>query len=149
MDRDRHHICRNGSCKFRGAEVDRYEARFREMRWFLLSLVVVTTVVSDLLQSREMKLAGEQSGDGKGIVRIARMIVRRKQLVLAIGLMAVSFFAFLALVQTQPLSFAVPASAGSFILETVLAKFLLKEDVGVLRAAGAFLVFIGILLVAR
>ena len=119
------------------------------MRWFLLSLVVVTTVVSDLLQSREMKLAGEQSGDGKGIVRIARMIVRRKQLVLAIGLMAVSFFAFLALVQTQPLSFAVPASAGSFILETVLAKFLLKEDVGVLRAAGAFLVFIGILLVAR
>ncbi len=41
---------------------------------------------------------------------------------LAILCMAASFFAFLALVQTQPLSFAVPASAATFVLETVLAK---------------------------
>jgi drug/metabolite transporter (DMT)-like permease len=63
--------------------------------------------------------------------------------------MAVAFFAFLALVQTEPLSFAVPASAGSFILETILAKVLLRENVGKLRAAGALLVFAGIILVAR
>jgi drug/metabolite transporter (DMT)-like permease len=119
------------------------------MRWILLSLVVVTTVASDLLQSREMKLAGEQTGDARGILKILRLIANRKWLLLAIALMAVSFFAFLALVQTQPLSFAVPASAGSFILETFLARFLLKEDVGSLRAAGAILVFIGILMVAH
>jgi drug/metabolite transporter (DMT)-like permease len=119
------------------------------MRWILLSLVVLTTVASDLLQSHEMKLAGEQTGDARGILKILRLIANRKWLLLAIALMAVSFFAFLALVQTQPLSFAVPASAGSFILETFLARFLLNEDVGSLRAAGAFLVFIGILMVAH
>jgi drug/metabolite transporter (DMT)-like permease len=117
------------------------------MRWFLLGLVMATTVASDLLQSHEMKLAGEQQGDAKGLWRILKLVAQRKWLVLAIGLMAVSFFAFLALIQTQPLSFAVPASAGSFILETLLAKLLLNENVGVMRTAGAFLVFIGILMV--
>jgi drug/metabolite transporter (DMT)-like permease len=119
------------------------------MRWFLLGLVMISTVGSDLLQSHEMKLAGAQTGDARGLWRILKLIAHRKWLVLAILLMAVSFFAFLALVQTQPLSFAVPASAGSLILETLLAKLLLKEDVGALRSAGALLVFAGIVLVAR
>jgi drug/metabolite transporter (DMT)-like permease len=119
------------------------------MKWLLLGLVMVSTVASDLLQSHEMKLAGEQKGDARGIVRILRLIARRKWLVLAIALMAVSFFAFLALVQTEPLSFAVPASAGTFILETLLAKILLREKVGGLRTAGALLVFFGIFLVAH
>ena len=96
-----------------------------------------------------MKLAGEQRSDARGLWGILRLIWRRKWLALAIALMAVSFFAFLALVQTQPLSFAVPASAGSFILETLLAKLLLKENVGTLRTAGALFVFVGIVMVAR
>jgi hypothetical protein len=41
----------------------------------------------------------------------------------------------MALVQNEPLSFAVPASAGSFVLETVLAKFVLHEEIGMRRAA--------------
>jgi len=99
------------------------------------------------LQSHEMTLAGEQTGSARGLWGILKLVAHRKWLLLAIALMAVSFFAFLALIQTQPLSFAVPASAGSFILETLLAKLLLKEDVGALRAGGALLVFVGILMV--
>jgi drug/metabolite transporter (DMT)-like permease len=119
------------------------------MRWVLLGLLVISTVISDLLQSHEMKLAGEQSGNARGLLGILRLIWRRKWLILSIALMTVSFFTFLALVQTQPLSFAVPASAGSFILETLLAKVLLKENVGALRTAGALLVFVGIVMVAH
>jgi drug/metabolite transporter (DMT)-like permease len=63
--------------------------------------------------------------------------------------MAVSFFAFMALVQVAPLSFAVPASAATFVLETILAKFVLKESVGPRRAAGALLVLGGVVLLAR
>ena len=43
--------------------------------------------------------------------------------------MAVSFFAFIALLSVADLSFAVPATAASYVLETVLAKYLLKEPV--------------------
>ena len=88
------------------------------MKWILVTLMVVATVLSDLLQSHEMKRAGRQSVNARGLVRLLREIARRRFLILAIGCMAVSFFSFMALVQTEPLSFAVPASSASFVLET-------------------------------
>jgi drug/metabolite transporter (DMT)-like permease len=119
------------------------------VKWLLLAVIVVSTVVSDVLQSREMRIAGDGSDVAPGLGRVLRLIASRRYLALAIVCMAISFFAFLALVQTQPLSFAVPASAGSFVLETILAKFVLGEKVAIRRAAGAVLVACGILLVAR
>lgn len=119
------------------------------MKWLLVFLMVVATVLSDLLQSYEMKRAGEQSVGARGLLRLLRMIARRRFLILAILCMAVSFFSFMALVQTEPLSFAVPASATSFILETALAKLVLKENVGVKRAAGALIVLAGVVLIGE
>jgi drug/metabolite transporter (DMT)-like permease len=117
------------------------------MKWTLVSLMVVATVLSDLLQSFEMKRAGGQSVSARGLMRLLREIARRRFLILAIGCMAVSFFSFMALVQTEPLSFAVPASAASFVLETVLAKLVLRERISVRRAAGALIVLCGVVLV--
>jgi drug/metabolite transporter (DMT)-like permease len=119
------------------------------MKWLLVTLIVVATVLSDLLQSYEMKRVGEQSVGARGFVRLLGTIARRRFLLLAILCMAVSFFSFMALVQTQPLSFAVPASAASFILETALAKLVLKERVGVKRAAGALIVLVGVVLLGE
>ena len=119
------------------------------MKWILLAVIVTATVLGDLLQSYEMKRSGEQSVDARGLARLLRMIVSRRYLFLGIVCMAISFFAFMALVQTAPLSFAVPASAATFVLETVLAKFVLKEAVGTRRAAGALLVLGGVVLLAR
>lgn len=119
------------------------------MKWILVVLMVGATVLSDLLQSYEMKRAGEQSVGARGLLRLLGMIARKKFLIMAIGCMAVSFFSFMALVQTEPLSFAVPASAASFILETALAKFVLKEHVGVKRAAGALIVLAGVVLLGE
>ena len=119
------------------------------MKWILLSVVVAATALSDLLQSHELKRAGEQSVDARGLARLLKTIAARRELILSIVCLAVSFFAFMALVQATPLSFAVPASAASFIVETVLAKLVLKEDVGPRRAAGAILVLGGVILLAR
>jgi drug/metabolite transporter (DMT)-like permease len=119
------------------------------MKWILLSVVVCATAVSDILQSHEMKRAGEQSVGARGMVRLLKTIARRRMLILSIVCLAVSFFAFMALVQAAPLSFAVPASAASFIIETLLAKLVLKEQVGARRATGALLVLGGVLLLAR
>jgi len=117
------------------------------MRWIWLSAVVVSAVAGDLLQSREMKTAGEAGAPGLG--RVLKLAVTRWKLLLSILCMAISVFAFLALVRTEPLSFAVPASAASFALETVLAKFVLGERLAARRTAGAILVCGGIVLVAR
>ncbi len=119
------------------------------MTWVLVTVMVVATALSDLLQSYEMKRAGAQSVGARGVGRLLRMIVERRYLLLSIVCLAFSFFAFMALVQTAPLSFAVPVSAASFILETVAAKVLLKEQIGARRAAGALLVLCGLLALGR
>ena len=118
------------------------------MKWILVSVTVVATVLSDLLQSYEMKQAGEQSVTARGLARLLQTIVRKRLLILAILGNAVSFFTFMALVQNEPLSFAVPASAASFVLETLLAKFLLHEKIGARRASGTLLVLAGVILVS-
>jgi drug/metabolite transporter (DMT)-like permease len=117
------------------------------MKWILVTTMVVATVLSDLLQSFEMKRAGRQSVGARGLLRLLGEIARRRFLILAVACMAVSFFSFMALVQTEPLSFAVPASAASFVLETLLAKLVLRERIGVRRAAGALIVLCGVVLV--
>ena len=117
------------------------------MRWLLVALMVAATVFSDLLQSYEMKRAGEQSVTARGLKRLVKIIARRKLLIVAVVTNALSFFAFMALLQTEPLSFAVPASSASFVLETALAKFVLHERLGARRTAGALAVLAGVVLV--
>ena len=118
------------------------------MAWLLVFVVVGCTVLGDLLQSREMKLHGEVRFSGGRLRSAFAALARRASLGLAILCMAVSFFAFLKLLTIADLSFAVPASAASFVLETILARVLLKERVCIRRWAGAGLVACGVALLA-
>ena len=118
------------------------------MKWILVAAMVGATVLSDLLESYEMKRVGEQSVSARGLARLLHTIVRRRLLILAVACNAVAFFAFMALVQSEPLSFAVPASSASFVLETLLAKFVLHERIGTRKAAGTLAVLAGVVLVS-
>ncbi len=117
------------------------------MRWVLVIAMVMATVAGDLLQSHEMKRAGEQSVSARGFARLLHVIARRRLLILGIACNAVTFFSFKALVQTEPLCIAVPASSPSFVIETALAKFVLHERLGARRTAGALAVLAGVVLV--
>ena len=120
------------------------------MKWLLVGIVVGCTVLGDLLQSLEMKRHGEVDGFGaSGLKRHAIALARRKYLMLGVCFMAVSFFAFMKLVTLADLSFAVPATAASVVVETILAKFILKERVNGFRWAGACLVAGGVALLAN
>src|SRR5579862_1099594 len=125
----------------------RIDHRRPRMKWLLVVLMVTATVASDVLQSFEMKRSGEQSVGARGMVRLLRLIAQRRFLILAIGCLAVSFFSFMALVQTEALSFVVPASAASYVFETILARFMLKERVGPRRIAGTLIVLAGVALI--
>lgn len=118
------------------------------MKWLLLSLMIAATAASDLLQSHAMKRQGDVTKT-KGLMRLPQLLAANRELILSIVCLAFSFFAFMALVQAEPLSFAVPASAGSFIVETILARLALKERIGPRRLAGTLLVLCGVILVAR
>ncbi len=118
--------------------------------WLLVAVIVGATVVGDLLQSAEMKHVGELTEfHPTGLGRYFAALARRKYLILAVGFMAVSFFAFMKLLSFADLSFAVPATAGSLVVETILARVLLKERVDRTRWAGVALVAFGVALLAQ
>lgn len=120
------------------------------MTWLMVAIIVAATVLADLLQSFEMKrhaVAVEELHPGRLAGLITRL-AQRKFLVLAVFFMAISFFAFMKLLTTADLSFAVPVTAASVVLETVLARWVLNESVTGLRWAGVFCVACGVALLA-
>jgi len=113
------------------------------IRWLLVLGVVAATAGSDILQSLEMKRHPESS-----VQSTARGLFRRPLLLLSVVFMAASFFLFMVLLSQADLSFAVPATAASYVVETLLAKWILKEHVDPRRWAGSMLVAGGVALLA-
>jgi drug/metabolite transporter (DMT)-like permease len=119
------------------------------MKWLLVAIIVAATSVGEVLQAAGMKRHGEVHDFRPGALgRVAYAISRNGLIVLSVVMMAISFFAFMALLSVADLSFSVPATAASYVVETVLAKTILKEDVGVHRVVGALLVCTGVALLA-
>jgi drug/metabolite transporter (DMT)-like permease len=116
--------------------------------WILVGIVVAATVSADGLQSFEMKRQGEIRIRGGRLGRVAATLATKKCLILSVVCMAISFFAFMTLLSLADLSFAVPASAASFVIETILARFVLREGVDFKRWIGAALVAGGVALLA-
>lgn len=100
--------------------------------WLLVAGVVFSTVCADLLQSHGMRRGGAAW-----------------KVPVSFVFMATSFFSFTQLLRVADLSFAVPASAASFVVETLLARLVLKENVDVRRWTGAVLVAAGVALLSH
>ena len=119
------------------------------MKWLLLAAIVGATTCGELLQTLGMRRHGEIHEFRLGALgRVLGRVFRNPCVVGSVILMAVSFFAFMTLLAVADLSFAVPATAASFVIETVLARYVLKEHVSGQRWAGALLVACGVALVA-
>ena len=119
------------------------------MTWLLIAITVLATAIGEVLQSAGMKHHGEIRDFRPGALgRAAALLVRNRYVIASVVAMAVSFFAFLKVLSRADLSFAVPATAVTYALETVLARWVLKERVNWLRWTGATLVLCGVVLVS-
>ena len=120
------------------------------MKWLLVSIIVAATTVGDVLKAYGMKRHGEIHEFGPGALgRMIALLARNWYIVASVACMAVSFFTFMALISIADLSFAVPATAVSYVLETILARCLLREHISGWRWTGASLVACGVALLAR
>ena len=115
----------------------------------LIAVIVAATTAGEVLQAMGMRHHGEIHDFRPGAIgRAMAMLARNRYVIGSVAAMAVSFFAYLGLLTISELSFAVPATAVTYVLETVLAKYVLKERVNWLRWAGAALVICGVVLVS-
>jgi drug/metabolite transporter (DMT)-like permease len=117
------------------------------MRWILVAIIAACNTVGDLLNTSGMKRMGPVEGLGlRSFVAVCVRIARSPMVLAGIAALAVAFFALLSLLSIAPVSFAIPATAASYLLETLLAKYILKEDVRGRRWAAAALVVVGVAL---
>jgi drug/metabolite transporter (DMT)-like permease len=115
------------------------------VRWLLVWIIVLATTAGNVLQALGMRHHGEIHDFRPGALgRVAAALMQSRYIVASVAAMAISFFAFMALVSIAELSFAVPATASTYIFETFLAKYLLKEQVEMKRWAGVLLVAAGV-----
>ncbi|HXB66899.1 MAG TPA: EamA family transporter [Candidatus Acidoferrales bacterium] len=119
------------------------------MKWILIAIMVAATTAGEVMQAMGMRRHGEIRDFRPGAIGRALALLACNRFVIgSMFCMAASFFAFMKLLAATDLSFAVPVSAVTYVLETVLAKYLLKEHVNWLRWAGALLVVCGVALVS-
>jgi len=119
------------------------------MKWVTIAIIVSATAAADVLQAMGMRRQGEIRDFRPGALgRVLAALARNRFVIGAVAAMAVSFFAFMGLLSVSELSFAVPATAITYVLETALSRYVLKERVNWLRWAGASLVICGVALIS-
>jgi drug/metabolite transporter (DMT)-like permease len=119
------------------------------VKWILVFVSVISGAASDLFNTAGMRVHGEVTDfRPKGILRFLQALFRNRFVLAGVAATAVSFFALVLLLSIAPVSFAVPATAASFLVETGLARLILKEEVHWQRWAGATIVGLGVALLA-
>ena len=115
----------------------------------MIALVVLAGSTGDVLISKGMRRVGEISALRPAeFARILKRIAFSGYFQMGVLCMAVSFFAFLAVLSWADLSFVVPATSLSFVITTGGAKLFLKEHVSTLRWTGTLLVCLGVALIS-
>ena len=115
---------------------------------FFLAIVVLASTGGELAVSHAMKRMGEVHDFSlRNILVVIGRAFRQGWMWFGFGLMALSFFALLALLSWADVSFVIPATALSYAVGALGAKFLLGEQVSGTRWAGVLLVCLGVAVV--
>jgi transporter family protein len=117
------------------------------IEWRLAALTSICNTIGDVLNTAGMKREPEvEKLTLHSLVAMLSRIVRNPLVIGGVASLTAGFLAMMSLLSIANVSFAVPATAISFVLETLLAKYILKEDVGLRRWAAATLVACGVVL---
>lgn len=120
-----------------------------QFEWPLILLIVSSSSTGDVLCAKGMSQGGELEFSLSKIGTLFCYVVTRRLVILGWICYAVAFFSMLALLSIAPLSVAVPATALSFVLDTIGARFLLHEHVPLKRWIGVLCVTAGVILTVR
>ena len=118
------------------------------MTWAYLLINITAGTIGDLLTAKGMSMGGELNDFGpRGIAHLLRYIFTYRLVLIGTISNAICFCSFMALLSVADVSLVVPATASSYVLKAILAKWYLGENVTWRRWAGASLVTLGVALI--
>jgi multidrug transporter EmrE-like cation transporter len=114
-----------------------------------LAIFVLCGSAGELAVTHGMKKAGAPDHLRiKQVISFFGRAFRNGWFWVGVPLMALSFYLLMVLLSWEPISLVIPASALSYVVGTLGAKYILKEDVNGVRWAGVLLVCVGVAIVA-
>src|ERR1700675_1255509 len=114
-----------------------------------LAVLILGSTGGEIAVTHGMKATGEPARlRPRALLQFLGRAVRNGGFWAGLPLMALSFYALLIFLSWEPISLVIPASALSYVVGTLGAKYILKEDVNGMRWAGVLLVCVGVAIVA-
>jgi multidrug transporter EmrE-like cation transporter len=115
----------------------------------LLALLIFGSTAGEIAITFGMRATGEPARlRPKALLEFLRRALVNGWFWTGVPLMALSFYSLLLLLSWNPISFVIPASALSYVVGTLGAKYILREQISMARWAGVILVCAGVVLVA-
>jgi len=115
----------------------------------LLGVLILGSTGGEIAITHGMKATGEPERlRPRELFEFLNRAMRNGWFWAGVPLMALSFYSLLVLLSWRPISFVIPASALSYVVGTLGAKYILREDVSPARWIGVVLVCAGVALVA-
>jgi drug/metabolite transporter (DMT)-like permease len=119
------------------------------LNFTLLAVVILAGAAGDVSVTRGMKAVGEVSSFRPAyLLGVAARVLSTGWIWLGVLAKAIAFGGLLALLARADLSWVTPATAVSFLIETLAARFWLGEHVSPTRWAGAACVGLGVALIS-
>ena len=120
-------------------------------KWLLILITVVAGSLGDILCAKGMSEAGEHLDELRlsWLIHTIRYIFSHRLVIFGAICDAIAFLALLGLLSVAQLSYAVPATALGFIVDTLGARFFLGEHVHWKRWLGVVFVALGVLLTVQ
>jgi len=116
---------------------------------FALAVLILGSTGGEIAITHGMKATGEPTRlRPLQLLQFLGRAIRNCWFWAGVTVMAVSFYSLLVLLSWEPISFVIPASALSYVVGTLGAKYILGEQVSIARWAGVVLVCAGVALVA-
>lgn len=120
------------------------------LKWGLILCTVFVSSCGDILCAKGMAQGGELTDfNPLNLLHVVRYIITRRLVIIGGICYAVAFFSLLGLLTVAQLSVAVPATALSFVVDTLGAHFVLKERIPWKRWLGVVLVSLGVILAVK
>lgn len=116
----------------------------------ILSILIPVTAAA--VGQMILKIGMTQVGELKfsdGLVNIFSRTFTNLYVLGGLAFFGVNAILWLVVLSREKLSFAYPMVAFAYIVTILLSKFLLHEDIPLLRWAGLFVIIVGILMIAK
>lgn len=119
----------------------------------IIALLVLAEIICNVIAQVSLKVGMTRIGhftfSGENLLPITLQVITSPWVIIGVAVYVVSLIIWLMVLSRVDVSLAYPLTSLGFVLNIVIACFLLGEHITLMRLSGTLIIMLGIFLVAR